>query len=118
MQRIAVPYISSSSWKKAWEEAQFIVFSERVRLNAAEGCYILFDCPGQVELFTLHGSLKSVVCAITDKWHYRCPACKACLAAMPLFVCWCAMPCSPAHPHACARVQLLRNLLGCSACSE
>ncbi len=43
-------------------------------MRRAEGCYVLFDCPGQVELFTLHGSLKAVIAAITDRWHYRCAA--------------------------------------------
>ena len=75
---------SSQHWeRKHGEEALFTSFPERVCWNAAEGCYILFDCPGQVELFTLHGSLKNVVSTIMDKWHYRCPACKACP-----FVCW------------------------------
>ena len=40
----------------------------------AEGFYIIFDCPGQVELFTMHSSLKNVVKTITDRWHYRCAA--------------------------------------------
>ena len=29
------------------------------------------DCPGQVELFTLHDSLLSIVQTMTDKWHVR-----------------------------------------------
>ena len=33
--------------------------------------YILFDCPGQVELFTLHDNLKGIITALTDRWHYR-----------------------------------------------
>lgn len=33
--------------------------------------YILFDCPGQVELFTLHDNLKGIITTLTDKWHYR-----------------------------------------------
>lgn len=40
---------------------------------AAEGdTYILIDLPRQVELFTLHSSLKEVVQVLTDKWRYRC----------------------------------------------
>ncbi|KAK9844007.1 hypothetical protein WJX81_001766 [Elliptochloris bilobata] len=44
---------------------------ERLAPFEAEGYYILFDCPGQVELFTLHSSLKNVVTTLTDCWHYR-----------------------------------------------
>eukprot|EP00891_Asterochloris_glomerata_P002985 jgi/Astpho2/2985/e_gw1.00051.152.1_t len=36
--------------------------------------YILFDCPGQVELFTLHDNLKGIITTLTDKWHYRLAA--------------------------------------------
>lgn len=41
---------------------------------AAEGCYLVFDCPGQVELFTLSASFKAVVAALTERWHYRLAA--------------------------------------------
>ena len=37
----------------------------------AEGCYFLMDCPGQVELFTLHDSLLNIVQTMTDRWHVR-----------------------------------------------
>ena len=40
----------------------------------AEGCYLVFDCPGQVELFTLSASFKAVLAALTDRWHYRLAA--------------------------------------------
>lgn len=36
--------------------------------------YILFDCPGQVELFTMHGSFQSIIKAITGDWAYRLTA--------------------------------------------
>ena len=29
------------------------------------------DCPGQVELFTLHKSLLNIVQIMTDEWHMR-----------------------------------------------
>ncbi len=29
------------------------------------------DCPGQVELFTLHDSLLNIVQTMTNKWHVR-----------------------------------------------
>ena len=29
------------------------------------------DCPGQVELFTLHESLLNIVQTMTAKWHIR-----------------------------------------------
>ncbi|KAL4448240.1 hypothetical protein ABPG75_005459 [Micractinium tetrahymenae] len=37
----------------------------------AEGAYLLFDLPGQVELFTLHGSLRRIVDLLSRKWRYR-----------------------------------------------
>eukprot|EP00803_Ostreobium_quekettii_P003287 evm.model.scf_241.9 EVM.evm.TU.scf_241.9 scf_241:108977-111855(-) len=39
-----------------------------------EDCYFLFDCPGQVELFTLHESLRGIVRHLTGKSHYRLAA--------------------------------------------
>ena len=33
--------------------------------------YILFDCPGQVELFTLHDNLRGIITGLTDRLHYR-----------------------------------------------
>ncbi len=42
-----------------------------LHLWCAEGCYFLMDCPGQVELFTLHDSLLNLVQTMTNKWHVR-----------------------------------------------
>ena len=39
-----------------------------------EGTYLLFDLPGQVELFTLHGSLRRMVDVLTRRWRYRLTA--------------------------------------------
>jgi len=39
-----------------------------------EGYYFLFDCPGQVELFTLHDSLKQIVHHLYNKMGYRLTA--------------------------------------------
>lgn len=36
--------------------------------------YLLFDCPGQVELFNMHDSLKNVVAVLTDQLHFRLTA--------------------------------------------
>lgn len=33
--------------------------------------YLLFDFPGQVELFTLHESAKNVITEMIKKWDYR-----------------------------------------------
>jgi hypothetical protein len=44
---------------------------DRLAPLAASGHFFLFDCPGQVELFTLAGALRRVVAALTDEWHYR-----------------------------------------------
>lgn len=40
--------------------------------SIAEGCYLLFDCPGQVELFTLHDALNKMLKVMTDDWNLRC----------------------------------------------
>lgn len=37
----------------------------------AEGYYIIIDCPGQVELFTLRSGLQNVIKALTDRLHIR-----------------------------------------------
>ena len=37
----------------------------------ADGCYLLFDCPGQVELFTLHDSLLAILAVMDKQWHFR-----------------------------------------------
>lgn len=44
-----------------------------IKVHAAvdEAVYVLIDLPGQVELFTLHDSLKHIVDTITNKWSYR-----------------------------------------------
>lgn len=38
----------------------------------AENCYFLIDCPGQVELFTMHNSLLAILTALDRKLHFRC----------------------------------------------
>ena len=43
-------------------------------LPSAEGKYLLFDLPGQVELFTLHGSLRRILDTLTTRWQYRLTA--------------------------------------------
>jgi GTPase SAR1 family protein len=40
------------------------------RLRTLGEDYVLFDCPGQVELFTHHASLRRVVGAL-ERWGYR-----------------------------------------------
>ena len=32
---------------------------------------MIFDCPGQLELFTFDQAFKNIVSTLTDKWHYR-----------------------------------------------
>ena len=34
-------------------------------------CYLVFDLPGQVELFNLHESLKNIIAIMQNEWHYR-----------------------------------------------
>ena len=43
-------------------------------LPSAEGKYLLFDLPGQVELFTMHGSLRRILDTLTTRWQYRLTA--------------------------------------------
>ncbi|NXM58475.1 GPN2 GTPase, partial [Illadopsis cleaveri] len=45
----------------------------RERLQALRGHYVLFDCPGQVELYTHHGALKNVLAQLA-KWNFRLAA--------------------------------------------
>ncbi|NXR83125.1 GPN2 GTPase, partial [Pycnonotus jocosus] len=45
----------------------------RDRLQALRGHYILFDCPGQVELYTHHSALKNVFAQLA-KWNFRLAA--------------------------------------------
>lgn len=42
----------------------------RERLRALRGHYLLFDCPGQVELYTHHQALKNVLAQLA-KWNFR-----------------------------------------------
>lgn len=35
--------------------------------------YLLFDFPGQVELFTLHSNAKNVILEMANKWDFRVP---------------------------------------------
>lgn len=39
-----------------------------------DASYVLFDLPGQVEIFTLHDNLRHIVDTITHKWDYRLAA--------------------------------------------
>ncbi|NWH38182.1 GPN2 GTPase, partial [Chloropsis hardwickii] len=45
----------------------------RDRLRALRGHYLLFDCPGQVELYTHHEALKNVFAQLA-KWNFRLAA--------------------------------------------
>ncbi|NXQ57949.1 GPN2 GTPase, partial [Anthoscopus minutus] len=45
----------------------------RDRLQGLRGHYILFDCPGQVELYTHHQALKNVFAQLA-KWNFRLAA--------------------------------------------
>lgn len=33
--------------------------------------YFIFDCPGQVELMTLHNSFQTLIQTLVNKWSYR-----------------------------------------------
>ncbi|MGH0142242.1 UNVERIFIED_CONTAM: hypothetical protein FKN15_076102 [Acipenser sinensis] len=40
------------------------------KLQQFKGCYFLFDCPGQVELYTHQNSVKNIFAQLT-KWNFR-----------------------------------------------
>ena len=67
---------------------------------SAEGCYFLIDCPGQVELFTLHESLLHIVQVMTNKWHIRC-------AAKALHPSW--LPHNPCNSAPCTLQELFQS---------
>lgn len=56
---------------------------DRLRPLLESGTYVLFDCPGQVELFNVHDALHKIVTCLTNKLRIRC----ARAAFMPLFFC-------------------------------
>ena len=39
------------------------------KLNGLKDCYLLFDCPGQVELFTHHNSVRNIFAKLTKAKH-------------------------------------------------
>lgn len=43
----------------------------RSALKPFESQWILFDCPGQVELYTVHTSMRNIFRAITNDWQWR-----------------------------------------------
>ena len=45
---------------------------DRVQPLLASGTYLLFDCPGQVELFNVHDALHKIMLCLTDKLRIRC----------------------------------------------
>lgn len=45
----------------------------KTELDKVNGKYLLFDCPGQVELYTHHNSVKNVLAKLQE-WDYRLTA--------------------------------------------
>ncbi len=43
---------------------------EKLACFQKKNCYFLFDCPGQVELYTHNNAVKNVIEQLT-KWDYR-----------------------------------------------
>ena len=52
-------------------EANIDWLQEKLKPLEEKGCYFLFDCPGQVELFSIHKSMQRILDTMTKKWHYR-----------------------------------------------
>lgn len=63
--------------------------------------YIIFDCPGQVELFTLHQNMKNIIQEMTAQWDYR-------LVAVHLVD---AHLCAEAHKYVSASLLSLSTML-------
>ncbi len=45
----------------------------KAKLDAHKGKLILFDCPGQAELYTHHNSMQKIVAQL-QQWHFRVAA--------------------------------------------
>lgn len=41
-----------------------------MKINSSQDDYFLFDCPGQVELFTHHHSVKNITCKLQE-WDFK-----------------------------------------------
>ena len=52
-------------------EANLDWLEEKIQPFLDGGAYIVFDCPGQVELFTMHQGMRRIIDAIQEKWHVR-----------------------------------------------
>lgn len=66
-------------------EANHDWLEDKLRLH--HDCYFLFDCPGQVELYTHQSSVKSIFAQL-EKWNFRvsCPALAEMLQLWNLFL--------------------------------
>ena len=42
-----------------------------MHVACADDVYLIFDCPGQVELFTVHASMKLIAETLVNTWHVR-----------------------------------------------
>ena len=51
-------------------EANIDWLQERIQ-ESCKGKYVLFDCPGQIELFTHHKCMRSISQKINDDWGIR-----------------------------------------------
>lgn len=40
------------------------VFLKKIKIK---GCYFIFDCPGQVELYTVHDSMRNIIVALSKR---------------------------------------------------
>ncbi len=39
--------------------------------NLGHDVYVLFDCPGQIELYTHYETIKTLTDTLCNKWNYR-----------------------------------------------
>lgn len=52
-------------------EANMDWLQEKIQPLLDSGTYIVFDCPGQVELFTMHQGMRRIIDVIQGQWHFR-----------------------------------------------
>ena len=64
------------NWAKWWDDVLYGISLEHVdwlveSIEAIPGVYILFDCPGQVELFSHHTAMQNILAILTKKLDFR-----------------------------------------------
>lgn len=67
----AHPPVKTPTQPTQWPHPHRHLLTAACPRSIADDHYFLIDCPGQVELFTVAGSLKAVLAHLADKLHHR-----------------------------------------------